>query len=103
MNLRNAMEVKQWTEYHRLIREMVRDYGMQEEIASKISGVFWYAIIYAEPPISDDKSTQTEPFSINNVLMHDSCCEICAQNVANEVAEAEKTTVLGSKNLRCLI
>lgn len=52
LNLRNAPKQKQQTEYHRLIQEMVCNYGMQEEVALKVSGAFWRVVVSTEPPIS---------------------------------------------------
>lgn len=52
LNLRNAPKQKQQTEYHRLIQEMVSNYGMQEEVALKVSGAFWRVVIGTEPPVA---------------------------------------------------
>ena len=56
LNLRNAPKQKQQAEYHRLIQEMVSNYGMQEEVALEISGAFWRVVIGMEPPVSIGES-----------------------------------------------
>lgn len=50
LNLRNATGLKQQTEYHRLIQEMVGEYGMQREIAEEVCGAFWRVAVGTEPP-----------------------------------------------------
>ena len=49
--LRGAPEQKQRAEFHRLLQEIVRDYGMQEEVARRVSAAFWRAAIGTEPPV----------------------------------------------------
>lgn len=99
LNLRNATKLKQRTEYHRLIQEMVRDYGMRKEIALNISGSFWCAVTCTKPPISVDGPISTEPPWANNVLMRDNPGDIDPY----DDAKVENTTVLGSKILRSQI
>lgn len=99
LSLRNATGLKQQTEYHRLIQKMVRDYGMQEEIALNISSAFWRVVTCTEPPIPVGKLVSTEPSWANNVLMRDNVGDINAY----DAAKVENTTVLGSKILRSQI
>ena len=48
--LRGAPEQTRRTEYYRLIREMTRDYSMQEAAAQAVCAAFWRVSIGTEPP-----------------------------------------------------
>ncbi len=50
--LRGAPEQTQRAEYYRLIREMTRDYSMQEAAAQAVCAAFWRVSIGTEPPAS---------------------------------------------------
>ena len=50
--LRGAPEQTQRAEYYRLIREMTRDYSMQEAAARAVCAAFWRVSIGTEPPAS---------------------------------------------------
>lgn len=51
LNLCSEPSQKQQTEYHRLIQEMVGNYGMQKKVALEISGAFWRVAIGTEYPV----------------------------------------------------
>ena len=48
--LRGAPEQTQRAEYYRLVREMTRDYSMQEAAARAVCAAFWRVSIGTEPP-----------------------------------------------------
>ena len=61
LNLRNAPKQKQQTEYHRLIQEMVRDYGMQDTVAQGICDTFWHVVHGTPVPYN---GLQTQSFQL---------------------------------------
>ena len=50
--LRDASPLRQKTELHRLVQEMVTEYSMQENMAREVCGAVWEAFLGTEAPLT---------------------------------------------------
>lgn len=53
LKVRSASRVAQQTEYARLVRTIVDDYGMQDAAVQKMCGAFWRVVTGTEPPVAE--------------------------------------------------
>lgn len=53
LKIRSASRVAQQTEYARLVRTIVDDYGMQDAAVQKMCGAFWRVVTGTEPPVAE--------------------------------------------------
>lgn len=59
LKVRSAPRVAQQTEYARLIRTIVDDYGMQDAAVQKMCGAFWRVVTGTEPPVAESSPRDT--------------------------------------------
>lgn len=53
LKVRSASRVAQQTEYARLVRTIVDDYGIQDAAVQKMCGAFWRVVTGTEPPVAE--------------------------------------------------
>ena len=60
-SLRSAPALQQRTELHRLVQEMVTEYGIQEAMAREVCGAAWEAFCGTEAPLSQISEPDVKP------------------------------------------